>query len=431
VAGTASPNYGGILGIKGNAGQANGSGLYNFGASLSLHDSFHLAAPAASTAGSAFTVTVTALDADGNTATGYTGTVHFTSTDGQASLPADYSFTGSDEGAHSFSGVVLKTAGSQALTATDTTAGSITGAAGVTVSPAAASSFSLTAPAGSTAGSAFSVTVTALDPYGNTATGYTAGVHFTSSDGQATLPTDYTFQASDAGQHTLAGGVTLFTAGNQTLSASASGVAAGTASVAVSPASAASLSLAAPTSATAGSSFAATVTVRDAYGNTATGYTGTVHFASTDAQSTLPADYTFTADDQGTHTFAAALKTAGTQSLTATDTSTTSVTGTESGISVSPAAASQFRVTAPAGSTAGSAFSVTVTALDAYGNTASGYRGTAHFTSSDGQVVLPADYPFTASDAGAHAFSVTLETARGTPALTPSPSPSTPPARRR
>ena len=47
------------------------------------------AAAASATAGSAFTVTVTARTVSDNVATGYTGTVHLTSTDGQAVLPAD------------------------------------------------------------------------------------------------------------------------------------------------------------------------------------------------------------------------------------------------------------------------------------------------------------------------------------------------------
>ena len=38
----------------------------------------------------------------------------------------------------------------------------------------------------------------------------------------------------------------------------------------------------------------------------------------------------------------------------------------------------------------------------------SGYRGTVHFTSSDPGAVLPADYTFTAADAGAHTFPFTL-----------------------
>jgi hypothetical protein len=45
----------------------------------------------------------------------------------------------------------------------------------------------VTTTAGSpqTAGVAFSATVTAKDAFGNVATGYTGGVHFTSTDAQA------------------------------------------------------------------------------------------------------------------------------------------------------------------------------------------------------------------------------------------------------
>jgi hypothetical protein len=53
-----------------------------------------------------FGVTVTAYDAHGNVATGYTGTVTFSSTDGMATLPPDYTFTAADNGTHPF-GVTL------------------------------------------------------------------------------------------------------------------------------------------------------------------------------------------------------------------------------------------------------------------------------------------------------------------------------------
>ena len=82
-----------------------------------------------------------------------------------------------------------------------------------------------------------------------------------------------------------------------------------------------------------------TVTAQDAFGNVATGYTGTVHFTSSDAQAVLPANYTFTGGDAGTHVFSVTLKTAGTQSITATDTVTGTITGTQSGITVNPAGA--------------------------------------------------------------------------------------------
>ena len=69
------------------------------------------------------------------------------------------------------------------------------------------------------AGAAHDVTVTALDPFGNTASGYRGTVHFTSSDGRAVLPGNYTFTAGDAGTHTFTNGVTLKTPGTQSITA--------------------------------------------------------------------------------------------------------------------------------------------------------------------------------------------------------------------
>src|SRR5262249_23286825 len=74
-----------------------------------------------------------------------------------------------------------------------------------------------------------------------------------------------------------------------------------------------------PSPTTAGVAQTFTVTALNADGTVNTGYTGTVHFASNDLQAVLPADYTFTAADQGRHTFTATLKTAGNKSITVTD----------------------------------------------------------------------------------------------------------------
>jgi hypothetical protein len=94
------------------------------------------------------------------------------------------------------------------------------------------------------------------------------------------------------------------------------------------------LVLAAPTAETAGKSFNLTVTALNSSGTTDTGYVGTIHFTSSDVQAGLPADFAFTAADAGTSTFTLTLETMGTQSITATDTATSSITGTESGITV-------------------------------------------------------------------------------------------------
>ena len=87
----------------------------------------------------------------------------------------------------------------------------------ITVSPAAASKLSISAPATITAGHAFTITVTAYDSYNNVATGYRGTVHFASTDRAAVLPANYTFTMSDAGVHAFANGVTLKTAGVQTI----------------------------------------------------------------------------------------------------------------------------------------------------------------------------------------------------------------------
>jgi hypothetical protein len=87
-------------------------------------------------AGDATSVTVTAYDANYNLATGFTGTIHFTSTDGSATLPSDYTFVGGDAGVHTFTGAVtFQTAGNQALTATHTVDPTINGTRGVIVGP--------------------------------------------------------------------------------------------------------------------------------------------------------------------------------------------------------------------------------------------------------------------------------------------------------
>ena len=55
-------------------------------------DHFQVTAPATASAGAPFDVTVAAKDAANVTITGYTGTVHFSSTDPLNVLPGDYAF---------------------------------------------------------------------------------------------------------------------------------------------------------------------------------------------------------------------------------------------------------------------------------------------------------------------------------------------------
>jgi plastocyanin len=279
------------------------------------------------TAGSPFDVTVTAVDANGNTVTGYTGTVGFSSTDSSAVLPAHYTFTSSDQGTHMFSGgVTLVTPGSQTLTVQDAANASITGSATISVNAVSVAHLSLTAPANATAGSAFNVTVTAVDSNGNAVSGFTGTVTFTSLEPNP-QPTDYTFTASDNGSHTFS--ATLFTAGAQTLMARDAvheGLT-GEATVTVQSAPASHFLVTAPSSVSSGSPFDLLITALDPWDNTDTNYQGTVAFSTSDADHgvVLPAVFTWTTGsdgDNGLHDFLAGvtLVTSGEQTLTVTDT---------------------------------------------------------------------------------------------------------------
>jgi len=207
------------------------------GASTTPHDKLVLTAPTAETAGTSFSLTVTAQNSSGATDTGYVGTIHFTSSDVQAGLPANFTFIGADDGTATFS-VTLKTAGSQSITATDSGTSAVTGTlSGISVSPAPASQFVLSGLSSTaTAGVPLSFTVTADDPYGNVATGYTGTVQFTSSDPAASLPSNYTFVTGNQGSHAFT--LTFETAGTQsvTVTDSTAGITATQSGITVAPA---------------------------------------------------------------------------------------------------------------------------------------------------------------------------------------------------
>ena len=360
---------------------------------------FAVSAPASATAGTPISFTVTAEDAFNNTVTTYAGTAHFSSSDGQASLPANSTLS---SGTGTFS-ATLKTAGGQEILATDTSNGSITGtSAGITVSAAPATHFSVSAPGSAVAGAPFSFTVTAQDPYNNTATSYPGMVHFTSTDPGATLPANAVL-SSGSGSFSA----TLKTVGTQSITATdtVTGAVAGTSNaITVNAAAATHFTVSAPGTAGAGTPVNVTVTAFDQFNNLATGYTGIVHFTSTDPAALLPGNSNLTS---GSGTFSVTFKTPGSQTVTATDTVTSTITGTSALVSVSAGAATHFVVTAPPSATAGTPFNITVTAEDVYGNTATGYTGTVHFTSSDTAAVLPGNSTL---NAGTGTFSATLKT---------------------
>jgi hypothetical protein len=281
--------------------------------------------------GRAFDVVVAAEDASNHLATDYTGTVQLSlgTTDPGATVPASYTFTAADHGVHEFR-LTLAATGSQTVTATDTTTSSITGSATLTVNaaPVATQLFVRTEET-ATVGVPTNVTVVATDASGHLAPNYTGTVHFTSSDGSATLPADYTFLPGDYGHHTFQ--VTFQNPGTQTVTATDTMTSSitGQASTTVAAVGAVThfgVFTLGPT--LSGVPTSVVVVALDASNNVVAGYTGTVHFTSSDGSATLPGDYPFLASDHGIHVFSVTFTTDGRQTLTATDTATSSIAGT-------------------------------------------------------------------------------------------------------
>jgi hypothetical protein len=284
-----------------------------------------------------FSVTAKALDRDGNEDHSYVGSVHFSSTDGRATLPANYTFTVGDDGEHTFS-ATLGTLGSQAIIITDTATGSITGQASVMVTPGSATHFTLTGPTKATEEEFFKFVVTAFDPYGNVASGYRGTVRITSSNKSASLPDNYTYRDSDAGSHTFAikpsrisesfSGSKRAPAKKRTLTATDISTTSITGDMIVSVVEGGPphfIVKAEP--ATADKEFLLSVEVKDPDGDVAIDYQGTVGFTSSDRKAILPAPYTFTEADRGMHVFSVTLTKAGRQTVAVKEFSVFGVTG--------------------------------------------------------------------------------------------------------
>lgn len=464
------------------------------------------------TAGVAGNITVTAADAYGNRTSGYTGVVHFTSSDVQAVLPADHTLT---NGIRTFS-VTLKTAGAQTLTATDAVNTSITGSLGLIPQTAPVytqapdpsgggvksawyapggqgmdgdqyvwDSFTLASSQAineirwqgfyayasygspnipSAPVSDFTISIYPTSPYPGVnepnifaapivqySTGGNAGQTLAGTLGNIPMY-DYAFTLPTAFQALAGTSYWLQIEASQSVAPLTSwppdwSIAYGTGGdsshfleiiggsgaggnlyrtgsgdtafslvtytnapgVVVNPAAMSRLSVtgfASPT--TAGMPGNITVTASDAFGNVTPSYTGTVHFTSSDPKAVLPANTTLT---NGIGTFSVTLKTAGTQSLTATDAANSALHGSQSGIAVSPANAYSMTMTGfPSAMTVSTMHPMTITLWDFYGNVATGYTGTVAFSSTDPQAVLPGDYAFLAGDKGTRSFSAALNT---------------------
>ncbi len=312
---------------------------------------FLVTLPSTATTGAGVSVQVKAVDGSNSVVTGFTGTVHLASTDGSATLPADYTFTSGDAGVHSFN-VTFNTVGAQTVTASSgslsKTSATCTVSTSVVIGPATSCAFS-NVPANTAAGAVITAHVKLLDANSRVATGYTGTLAYTSTDGAATLPAASAFTSSDAGERDVS--ITFQTAGHQSVTAkdqnNNSITCTASSTVSSAPALAHLVFSNVPASATGGTAITFTVTAQDSSNATLSGYAGHVTFTSSDSSATLPSAYDFVSGDHGAHQFSATFATSGSQTITVTD-SSASISATSSGVTVTVVSGSSLVYTNPA-----------------------------------------------------------------------------------
>ncbi|HZZ78560.1 MAG TPA: autotransporter-associated beta strand repeat-containing protein [Gemmataceae bacterium] len=182
------------------------------------------------------TVTVTArqgaglVGSAGAVDTTYNATIHFTSSDPNAVLPADTNAFVSGVATFSvanFNPVTLKKAGSQSVTVKEVARG-ITGTKSITVTPAAVAGFSFGALATTAVkvGTPQSFVLSAVDPYGNVNPAFTGLVTLAAGGvGTGTLsPTSHTYVTADKGVFTFSVNQLIAGAGLLTVTATSGSI---------------------------------------------------------------------------------------------------------------------------------------------------------------------------------------------------------------
>lgn len=368
------------------------------------------------TAGTSQNITITTRDVYNNTATSYTGTKSLTfsgpSNSGAGNVPT---FAGTNRGTATSitfsSGVASSVAMILYAVETATISATATGVTtatslSVTVSAASATNFVFSGAGSITAGNTLGISITARDAYYNTATSYDGVKSLTFSGANASpsgnTPKVNSVNFGTATSITFSSGVAsslnlqLFKVETATVSATASGVTTATSlSVTVAHAATHNFVLSGGSSSqVAGATRTTTITARDAYFNTATSYTGTKTLTFSGASS-APNGTAPTAEGTAFGTGTSVTFTNGLASdvdiilykvetaiIQVADGAISSTLGTAITITVSNSTATNFVITGTSTQIAGASQNITISARDAYYNSATSYTGAQSLTFS-------------------------------------------------
>ncbi|MBN2030455.1 hypothetical protein JW824_09440 [bacterium] len=320
-----------------------------------------------------FAITVTAQDAYNNTATGFSGsgsTVDITHDGGAGSIDPDVSGDFSN-GVWSGSITISQTQTDDQITVTRSGGGTETGISNTfDVTPISVDHFEfdpITSP--QTTGSGFLVTITAEDANNNTVTSFVQTANLMDETGTNT-PQQVTFTGG-----TWTGPVTITQSfSNDSLTVTSVGKSGVSNAFNVNPASVSTFEIATISSPQiSGTNFNIRITAKDPYGNTATGFVGTVTITIRDATSTI-SQTTSGTFSSGTRTQTVTI-TQARSDVWITVNDGFGHTGTSNFFNMMHGALNRFTIGSIAAQATGVPFSITITARDLYNNTVTGFTG--------------------------------------------------------
>ncbi|HEV8410179.1 MAG TPA: invasin domain 3-containing protein, partial [Gemmatimonadaceae bacterium] len=373
---------------------------------------------AGSASGAAFTTqpVVAIKDGSGNIVTTSSASVAMTVSVGATTLGT--TTVAAVSGIATFTGVGINGTAGTAYTLTFASGGLASATQSITPTAGAATQLVITGSGTQTAGVAQTITVTARDASGNAATTYTGAKSLTFSGAavspNSTKPTVAGTAFGTSTSLTFASGVatgsmilsTVETAVVATTDGTLSATGGNRLSVAVSGAAASattSTESVSPTALGPNGTATVTVTVKDAFGNILTGATSAVFVATPSAGSIG----TFTCVNGVCTATYTAPATVGSPTIGVTI-GGTAVSGSPATVTVTAGAATQLVITGTGTQTAGVAQTITLTAQDASGNTATTYTGAKSLTFSGAAIAPNSTNPTVSATNFGSATSVTF-----------------------
>ncbi|MBN2011075.1 hypothetical protein JW960_17135 [candidate division KSB1 bacterium] len=332
--------------------------------------------PTSQVAGQSFPVTITAIDAQGNTVTTFTGTGVLSDETNTVSPTETGSFT-----AGVWSGNITITKSATANNLTFTSSGKAGSSNDFNVLHAALDHFKFaTVSSPQTAGSSFGVDITAQDFYNNTVTAFSSTINLSDVTGTISPTVSGNFSSGH-----WAGTVTITESGNDNyITANGGGETGSSNSFNVIAGSLAGFSIGQISTQAAGQPFSISVTARDAFGNTRTQFTSTVNISDLTGTVSPVLSGAFI---QGQWTGNVVVTSARTANQISVQRTGGSENGTSVPFDVISSTVDHFTINGIADpQTAGTSFSITITAKDAQNNTVTGFTGTGLLTDETGTI---------------------------------------------